>query len=112
MPLKIATLATPAKVLELPVGVFDVTHTLHNNEPSSVCVYTCRHTTAFKIVFWFAATGSCLDQPVQNAKESWEQSLRLERVDARDASWRMFVKSDEEVVEKVLEDMRRSGYDI
>lgn len=112
MPLKIATRATPAKELDIPIGVFDITSELYNNEPSSVCVYKCRHTMAFKIVFWFAAAGSCLDQPVQDTKESWEDSLQLEWVDARDASGRMSAKSDENVIEKVLNDMRQSGYDI
>lgn len=113
MPLLVRTRATP---VEGTVGdgtaPGDVTGDMMNCEPSSVCSYVCKGTGAFKIVFWYAAQGSALDEPDEGLKEAWEESLVLEWVDAREAAGRMSWEADGRVVAKVLDDMRASGYDI
>ncbi|KAF7542461.1 hypothetical protein G7Z17_g11547 [Cylindrodendrum hubeiense] len=115
LPLKVATRATPTGEMAgsyVPGNNPDVTDGLLNCEVSSVCSYPCIYTGAFKIVFWFAAEGDSTDVPVEGTKESWEENTIMEWVDAREAAGMMSFKADGDVVEKVLTDMRNSGYDI
>ncbi|KAL0943485.1 nudix domain-containing protein [Colletotrichum truncatum] len=115
LPLKVATRATPSQALEgtFPVGENpDVTDGLLNSEPSSVCVYPCIYTGALKMVFWFAAKVDEGDVPVEVAQAPWDENVRLEWVKARDVAAMMAFKADGDVIEKVLADMRNSGYDI
>lgn len=117
LPLTFTTRATPSAELlqadsSLTVTPTGVTKGVANCEPSSVCVYRCRSTNALKMVFWFAAQGSCEDKPNTEGRESWEESFQVEWVNAKDASSRMDTAADASVIEKVLTDMRNSGYDI
>ncbi|KAM5346546.1 hypothetical protein ACJ41O_009551 [Fusarium nematophilum] len=115
LPLKVATRATPAPDMlgSFPVGENpDVTDELLNCEVSSVCAYPCVYTGAFKMVFWFAARADSAAVPEEGTRETWEENLKLEWVDAREAAGMMAFKSNGEVIEKVLADMRNSGYDI
>ncbi|KAH7019169.1 hypothetical protein EDB80DRAFT_869842 [Ilyonectria destructans] len=115
LPLKVATRATPTREM---VGSFvpgenpDVTDALFNCEVSSVCSYPCIYTGAFKVVFWFAAQGDSAGVPVEVTKESWEENVIMEWVNAREAAEVMSARADGDVIEKVLVDMRNSGYDI
>ncbi|KAK7422338.1 hypothetical protein QQZ08_009560 [Neonectria magnoliae] len=113
--LLVATRATPVPGMAdepAPGQDPELTEGLLNCEPSSVSAYPCIYTGAFKIVFWFAAQGNFADVPVDGTKESWEEDVVLEWVDAREAAGMMSFKVDGDVIEKVLADMRNSGYDI
>ncbi|TQV93384.1 NUDIX hydrolase domain-containing protein [Cordyceps javanica] len=117
LPLKNTTRATPSDsmMLEdktLTVGPNGLTEGLVNCEPSSVCVYRCRQTHSFKMIFWFAAKGDCTAKQDASTREAWEQGFELEWVEARDAAARMSDEADGKVIEKVLADMRNTGYDI
>ncbi|KAE9572793.1 hypothetical protein CGMCC3_g11141 [Colletotrichum fructicola] len=115
LPLKVATRATPDPKLQgtFPVGEnADVTDGLENCEASSVCVYPCVFTGALKIVFWFAARVDVEDVPRDVERVPWDENMRLEWVEAREAAGMMAFKADGEVVEKVLDDMQKSGYHI
>lgn len=115
MPLRIATRATPTAEMahpDLGPNICDVTDYLANCEPSSVCAYRCSSTSAFKLVFWFAAQGDSTVIPETDTRETWEENLQIEWVDAKVASSRMTDEVDGQVIEKVLSDMRISGYDI
>lgn len=90
----------------------DVTEDVLNTEPISVCAFTCGHTGAFKLVFWFAGRVNETEDRKLDTMEAWESHWRLEWVDAREASGKMTYASDAEAVEKLLQDMRRSGYDL
>ncbi|KAJ4320528.1 hypothetical protein N0V84_005814 [Fusarium piperis] len=115
LPLKVATRATPTQDM---LGTFDtrvnpdVTDGLLNCEVSSVCVYPCLHTGAFKMVFWFAAKVDSTAIPDEGTREAWEEHLKLEWVDATEAAAMMAFKSNGQVIDKVLADMRNSGYQI
>ncbi|KAJ0373185.1 hypothetical protein COL26b_008667 [Colletotrichum chrysophilum] len=115
LPLKVATRATLDPKLQgtFPVGEnADVTDGLENCEASSVCVYPCVFTGALKIVFWFAARVDVEDVPRDVERVPWDENMRLEWVEAREAAGMMAFKADGEVVEKVLDDMQKSGYHI
>lgn len=74
--------------------------------------FTCGHTGAFKLVFWFAGMVDEGQGREFGTGEVWERHWGLEWVDAREAAGRLSYRSDAEAVEKLLEDMRRSGYDV
>lgn len=117
LPLKIATRATPTAAMmreddTLSVGSNGLTEGFVNCEASSVCVYRCRDTHAFKMIFWFAAQGDSTAKPDASTRETWEEGFEIEWVDARDAASRMSAMADGQVIEKVLADMRHTGYDI
>lgn len=115
LPLRISTRATPTKEMEaegVPSHMAGITRGITNCEPSSVCVYRCESTLAFKIVFWFAAQGDSTSIPNSDTKEAWETNLKLEWVDAQVASSKMTFEADGNVIKKVLMDMRNSGYAI
>lgn len=116
LPLRVATRSTPTpKMLLGPlagVATNSITTTMLNCEPSSISAYRCQSTLAFKIVFWFAAHGDSTAVADETLKEVWEQDLKLEWVSARDAPARMTFEADGKVIEKVLDDMRSSGYEI
>jgi 8-oxo-dGTP pyrophosphatase MutT (NUDIX family) len=86
--------------------------TVPNTEPLALCSYPCLYTGTFKLVFWFAAQADSRTRPHEGTRETWEEDMKLEWVDAGSAAGMMTFRMDEEVVEKALEDMRRSGYDI
>jgi 8-oxo-dGTP pyrophosphatase MutT (NUDIX family) len=111
LPLLVATRSTPPGLTAQGVPV-EVTEDRLNCEPSSVCCYPCIYTGAFKIVFWFAARADSAQAPRTDTKEPWEQDYRLEWVDASEAAAMMTMEADGQVVDKVLADMRKSGYDI
>ena len=90
----------------------DVTEHISNCEPVAVCSYPCLYTGAFKLVFWYAALGDSTAVPEQGTREAWEEGMRLDWVDAHEAAGQLTFEADGKVVTKVLEDMRRSGYDI
>lgn len=113
LPLKVATRATLPKGMVCEQGKNpEVTESVFNCEPSSVCVYPCIYTGAWKTVFWFAAQGDSIVKPVEGTMESWEEDCVLEWVDAKDAVDMMSFEADGNVIKKVLADMRESGYDI
>lgn len=117
MPLKVATRATPTaemmdKDKSMSVGPNGLTEGFPNCEASSVCIYRCRTTQCLKMVFWFAAQGDSNQMPDTSRRETWEQGFEIQWVDAREAASRMDTAADASVIEKVLEDMRNTGYDI
>lgn len=118
LPLKIATRATPTSDMSPAPGTDGgavnpaVTEHILNCEPSSVCTYPCGETGSFKMVFWFAAKGDSSTPPEEGTMEAWEQDMKMEWMDARTAAGMMSWASDGKVIDKVLEDMRRTGYDI
>ncbi|KAJ6786791.1 hypothetical protein PWT90_03132 [Aphanocladium album] len=117
LPLKTATRATPTDDMmredsSLAVGPNGLTEGFVNCEASSVCVYRCRTTHAFKMVFWYAAQGDSTAKPDASTREAWEDGLEVEWVKAKDAAARMSAYADGKVIEKVLTDMRNTGYDI
>ena len=118
LPLKVATRATPTPDMMSQVTLDaegrseDVTTAIASCEPSAITHHRCSGTLAFKLCVWFAAQGDSTATPATDTREPWEQGLGVEWVDAQAASARMTFKADGEVVEKVLSDMRASGYDI
>ncbi|UNI24106.1 hypothetical protein JDV02_009882 [Purpureocillium takamizusanense] len=91
----------------------DVTSWQPNTEPIAVTTRRCRGTLALKLVLWYVAEGdSTAESHAADTREAWEAHYILEWVDARDAPGRMTFPTDASVVEKALDDMRRSGYDI
>ncbi|KAK2590229.1 hypothetical protein QQS21_012090 [Conoideocrella luteorostrata] len=117
LPLKIPTRATPTVTMmhlvnKSPEGCpEDVTSTVENCEPVAVCHHVCSSTLAYKLVFWYAAQADSTAVPAEGTMEAWED-FQLKWVDARDAAGRMSMAADGDVIEKVLSDMRASGYDI
>lgn len=67
---------------------------------------------ALKMVFWFASRASERQAPDEVEQVPWDASVRLEWVDTKKAAVLMTFMAGEQVVEKVLEDLRDSGYDI
>lgn len=118
LPLKVATRATPTEdMLPLVRKTADghpeeVTTTMANCEPVAVCYHRCSGTLAFKLIFWYAAQGDSSVKPVDGTKEVWEEQYQVEWVDARSAAARMSMVADGEVINKVIDDMVVSGYDI
>ncbi|EFY93028.1 hypothetical protein J3458_009455 [Metarhizium acridum] len=116
--LKVATRATPTEdmlplVARTPDGFpEDVTTAVPNCEPVAVCHHRCSGTLAYKLVFWYVAQGDSSLRPVDGTKEAWEEHYQVEWVDARAAAARMSVAADGEVIQKAVEDMVASGYDI
>ncbi|KAJ6443922.1 NUDIX hydrolase domain-containingprotein [Purpureocillium lavendulum] len=90
----------------------DVTSWQPNTEPIAVTTMRCRSTLALKLVIWYVAAGDSTVEARADTREPWEEHYQLEWVDARDAPGRMTYAADASVVEKALDDMRRSGYDI
>lgn len=114
LPLRVATRATPPAGMHLEKMSKnpDVTESVDNCEPTAVSMYPCGHTGAFKLVFWFAARGDSQAVPDEGTMETWEEHYKMEWVDARDAAGHMSFEADGQVIEKVLVDMRKSGYEI
>ncbi|KAG6003121.1 hypothetical protein E4U21_002319 [Claviceps maximensis] len=119
LPLRIATRATPTPAMLAVLGpggddghAGDVTSALHSCEPLAVCYHRCASTLAFKVVFWYAAQADSLAVPVEGTQESWEEQYKVRWVDARAAAGQMSMVADGEVIDKMLSDMRASGYDI
>lgn len=116
--LKVATRATQKPdMMQLPVDEADkcalgVTSSVLNCEPSSMCYFRCSDTFALRLVFWYAASGDSTATPATDTKEIWEEQYKFEWVDAKDAAKRMTLRGDAQVVNKVLADMRLSGYDV
>lgn len=115
LPLLVPTRATPPT----PPGTheeedpnLDVTKDVLNTEPISVCAFTCCHTGAFKLVFWFAGKVDEKEERKMGTAERWESHWALEWIDAKEASGRLTYAGDAEAVEKLLQDMRSSGYDV
>lgn len=117
LPLKISTRATPtreiAQAYPYPkITMNGLTDSVVNCEPAAVCAHRCRSTHAFKLVFWYAAQGDSTVTPDNSKKEAWEETLELEWVGVEEAAGRMTYTADGQVIEKVLADIRHSGYDI
>jgi 8-oxo-dGTP pyrophosphatase MutT (NUDIX family) len=115
--LNISTRATPSKdtIKRYPnvsVSMNGLTDGVPNFEASAVCAFRCQNTLTFKLVFWFAAQGDSSQTPDNSKKEPWEQSLTLEWVDFEEAAERMTYIADGQVIEKVLTDIRETGYNI
>ncbi|KAF5138135.1 hypothetical protein E5D57_001916 [Metarhizium anisopliae] len=116
--LRVATRATPTEdmlplVARTPDGFpEDVTTAMRSCEPVAVCHHRCPGTLAYKLVFWYVARGDSSLRPVDGTKEAWEEHYQVEWVDARAAAGRMSVAADGEVIQKAIEDMVASGYDI
>lgn len=118
LPMKVPTRATPTEAMMPQVRktangyAEEVTREIVNVEPSAVGYHRCSSTLAFKMVFWYAAVGDSTANPEDGTREPWEDQYSIEWVDAKDAAGRMSMPADGEVVEKVLQDARLSGYDI
>lgn len=113
LPLKIATRAWPTARLNFEDGVDpDVAEDVLNCEPSSVCVEEVEGTGRVKIVFWFAARGDAGVSGESVGRDPWVHGMEVLWVGYREAVEMMTWESDKRVIEKVLEDMRNSGYDV
>ncbi|KAJ2966238.1 hypothetical protein NQ176_g10242 [Zarea fungicola] len=117
LPLQISTRATPTKKMVetfpgISTSMNGLTDGVPNCEPAAVCAYRCRSTLTFKLVFWFAAEADSTDLPDYGSREPWEQTLEMEWVGAGEAAGRMTDVADGQVIDKVLADMRQSGYNI
>lgn len=118
LPLNVATRATPTSEIAQSLSngadkcTTGVTRSVLSCEPSSVCYFRCSDTFALRLVFWYAARGDSKATPATGTKETWEEQYLLEWVDAADAAKRMTMAGDAQVVNKVLADMRLSGYDM
>ena len=90
----------------------DITDDVLNTEPLCVSAFTCGHTGAYKLVFWFAGKVDETEARREGTMEPWESHRVVEWVDAREAGGKMSFASDAEAVDKLLRDMRSSGYSI
>lgn len=102
------TKAAPEALTEMP----DVTRDVLNCEPAAVCTYPCIYTGALKMVFWFAAQGDSTEKPALDTREPWEENLSAHWVDAAEAAAMMTFEMDSQVINKVLDDVRKAGYEI
>ncbi|KAL0937591.1 nudix domain-containing protein [Colletotrichum truncatum] len=106
--LRIRTRATPANA---PSGAPDITEDNENMEPVAVCHYPDPNSGAMKMVFYFVAEGTCGLTP-----DGWTGLDRVKFnvvwVGVAEAAGKLAFKEDGMVVEKALEDLRISGYDI
>ncbi|KAK1993121.1 NUDIX domain-containing protein [Colletotrichum falcatum] len=95
--LRLRTRATPVSA---PSGAPEVSVEFVDTEPVAVCHYPDPASGAMKMVFYFAAEGSCDVTP-----EGWTANVA-------EAAEKLAFKEDGMVVEKALEDLRNSGYDV
>ncbi|KAF6840586.1 nudix domain-containing protein [Colletotrichum plurivorum] len=114
LPLLVATRGTPPRdhgdfsLGENP----NVTDGLVNCEPSSVYVSVHLDGSPQGGLLVRLARGREPGAGRSGVGVPWDANVRLEWVDAKNAARPMTSKADGQVVEKVLEDTRRSGYDI
>ena len=118
LPLLIPTRATPPAQDESGGGQQEKTENpglikgVENCEPSSVTVRPRDSSGIARLIFWFAAAGDSTAALVEGTKESWEEGWVTEWVNANDAASLMTFDDHREVIEKILKDMRSSGYDM
>ncbi|KAJ0163023.1 hypothetical protein CTA2_3631 [Colletotrichum tanaceti] len=89
----------------------EVSEEVADTEPVAVCHYPDPASGAMKMVFYFVAEGSC-----DLAQEGWTGEDRIKFdvvwVEIAAAADMLAFKEDGMVVDKALEDLRASGYDI
>lgn len=123
LPVRVATRAVPSADMLASLGpgagpnpdgvdIMGISDRFVSCEPSAVCLYRCADTRATKMVFWFAAQGDSTAEPRDDTKDPWEDHLRAEWVELEEAAGMMTTEADAQVVEKVLADIRQTGYDI
>ena len=88
-----------------------VTETLLNCEASSVVVRDVRMTGRVEVEFWFAVSGDSRAGPTEVLDSECGKGWRVEWVDAGSVKARLS-NNHRLVVEKVLNDLRKSGHDI
>ncbi|TQN75205.1 Diadenosine hexaphosphate hydrolase [Colletotrichum shisoi] len=106
--LRLRTRATPKGG---PPGAPEVSEEVVDTEPVAVCHYPDPASGAMKMVFYFVAEGSC-----DLAQGGWTGEDRAKFdvvwVDVAAAADKLAFKEDGMVVDKALEDLRASGYDV
>ncbi|KAK1976791.1 NUDIX domain-containing protein [Colletotrichum cereale] len=106
--LRLQTRATPVGG---PPGAPEVSEEVVDTEPVAVCHYPDPASGAMKMVFYFVAEGSC-----DVAPEGWTEEDRVKFdvvwADVAEAADKLAFKEDGMVVEKALEDLRTSGYNV
>ncbi|KAK2018270.1 NUDIX domain-containing protein [Colletotrichum eremochloae] len=106
--LRLRTRATPVGG---PQGAPEISEDLVDTEPVAVCHYPDPASGVMKMVFYFVAEGSCDVTP-----EGWtsEDRVKFDVVwaDVAEAADKLAFKEDGMVVEKALDDLRVSGYNI
>ncbi|WQF83096.1 Putative NUDIX hydrolase domain-containing protein [Colletotrichum destructivum] len=106
--LRLRTRATPTGG---PPGAPEVSEEVADTEPVAVCHYPDPASGAMKMVFYFVAEGSC-----DFAQGGWTGEDRVKFdvvwVDVAAAADKLAFKEDGMVVDKALEDLRVSGYDV
>ncbi len=81
------------------------------NRPPSVSTVV-GNTQSSELLFWFAAKGDSKAKPDDSTREAWEEGLEIEWAEAREAAARISAEADGRAIEKVLADMRNTGYDV
>ncbi|KAK2048679.1 NUDIX domain-containing protein [Colletotrichum somersetense] len=106
--LRLRTRATPVGG---PPGAPEVSEKLVDTEPMAVCHYPDPASGAMKMVFYFVAEGRCDDTPERGTVED-RVKFDVVWVDVAEAADKLAFKEDGMVVEKALDDLRTSGYDV
>lgn len=65
-----------------------------------------------KIVFWFAAKGDASVTAQSVGRDPWVHGMEVLWVGYEDAMELVTWESDKKVIEKVLEDLKKSGYEV
>jgi 8-oxo-dGTP pyrophosphatase MutT (NUDIX family) len=108
LPLKVGTRATP---LHGETGTSDVTRDTENCEPCAITHSRDPYSGAFKHVFYFVAVADSTVPAEEGTQEDWEK-FDTRWTDADVAPGLLAFKEDGMVVQKALDDARRSGVDI
>lgn len=113
LPLKVPTRAMPTLNMDFPQGDDDlaVTETLLNCEASSVGYREVRITSRVEVEFWFVVRGDSSVGKTEVRDDECGRGWRVEWLDVQTAAAKL-TPSHRIVLEKALEDMRRSGFAI
>ncbi|KAK1590840.1 NUDIX domain-containing protein [Colletotrichum navitas] len=106
--LRLRTRATP---VSRPPGAPEVSEEFVDTEPVAVCHYPDPASGAMKMVFYFVAERSFDVMSDGGARED-RAKFDVVWVDAAEAADKLAFKEDGMVVEKALDDLRTSGYDV
>ncbi|EFQ26614.1 NUDIX domain-containing protein [Colletotrichum graminicola] len=106
--LRLRTRATP---VSRPPGAPEVSEELVDTEPVAVCHYPDPASGAMKMVFYFVAERNFDVTPDGGTSED-RAKFDVVWVDAAKAADKLAFKEDGMVVEKALDDLRTSGYDV
>ena len=85
---------------------------MHIYKHVAVSAYPWPRPDALELVFWYAGYADSAQVPVHYSREGWQYGVELLWVNAWAAAGMMTFKDHEMAVEKVLDDVKKSGHDM